>query len=70
MERFMEKREGVPLEISMKDICTDMQPYFDELFALMTACKVSKKAKAYEQKYIRTMYFERLEKGNVVEIDG
>ena len=31
MERFMEKREGIPLEISQKDICIDMQPFFDEL---------------------------------------
>ena len=66
----MEKREGLPLEISMKDISIDMQFYFDELFSLMQFMKVSKKAKAYEQKFIRTMYFERLEKGNEVFIDG
>ena len=45
MERFIEKREGLALEISMKDICVDMQFYFDELFSLMQFLKVSKKAK-------------------------
>ena len=32
LERFMGKREGVPLEISQKDICVDMQEYWDEIF--------------------------------------
>ena len=70
MKNFMEKREGVTIEISSKDICFDMQPYFDEIYKLMAAMKIKAKAKAYEQKFIRTMYFEKLLKGNEVLIDG
>jgi len=40
------------------------------LFDMLTTLKVPKKSKEYVQKFVRTMFFTRLERGNEIVIDG
>lgn len=57
------------LEIALKDVPFEMQEFLDATWNMMVVIKVPRKAKQYEQKFVRTMYFERLEDENTV-IDG
>ena len=46
----------------------DIQPFLNDLFNLVQGLKVpGKKAKSYEQMYVRTMFFEKTEQ---ISIDG
>lgn len=51
---------GAKLEIASRDITYDMQAYLDQAHHLMTVFKVKPKAKAFEQRFVRTMFFEFL----------
>ena len=48
------------------DIYDDYQPYLDAKFQMVQDLKVpGRKAKAYEQMYVRTMFFEKCESLNI-----
>ena len=53
----------------MKDVPFPMQEFLDAIWQMMVTFKVPRKAKQYEQKFVRTMYFERLEEDFTI-IDG
>ena len=46
-----------------------MREFLDAIWQMMVTFKVPRKAKQYEQKFVRTMYFERLEEDFTI-IDG
>jgi len=54
--------------MATKDINDDWGPFLSELYKLVQILKVpGKKAKSYEQTYVRTMFFEKC---SVFQIDG
>jgi len=61
--KFQVQRKTIPgMELANKDLCFNYQPYFDSLFEMVQELKVpGRKAKAYEQQFIRTMFFEKCE---------
>ena len=67
--KFQTVRKTIPnMELSNTDLCYNYQPFFDSLFEMVQELKVpGRKAKAYEQQYCRTMFFEKKEE---VTIDG
>jgi len=60
-------RNGVkPLEMGVRDINDDYQPYLNAKFEMIQDLKVpGRKAKLYEQMYVRTMFFEKCERLNI-----
>ena len=68
-EQFREERNKFKLEIALTDVPFPMQKFLDLLYELMQVFKVPRKAKQYEQKFVRTMYFLRLEEDTTI-IDG
>jgi hypothetical protein len=61
--------ERKKIEIALKDIPFQVQEFLDSIWQMMVTFKVPRKAKQYEQKFVRTMYFERLEEDFTI-IDG
>ena len=62
IEKFIGKRAEIArLEQSNKDMYTDHQPYLDAMHQLVAEMKVpGRKAKSYEQMYVRTMIFDKI----------
>ena len=69
-EKFMGHRAKIKLEIALHDICDDFSDYLEEIHALGAVFKVPRKAKQYEQKFVRTMFFIHIKQGDEHEIDG
>ena len=61
--KFQVQRKTIPaMELSNKDLCFNYQPFFDSLFEMVQELKVpGRKAKIFEQQFIRTMFFEKCE---------
>jgi hypothetical protein len=56
------------IELGSVDITDDMQPFLNSLFKMVQDLKVpGRKAKEYNQKFVRTMFFEKTE---TVTFDG
>ena len=66
---FQDKRGTIKvIEYGSVDISDDMQPFLNALFKMVQDLKVpGRKAKEYNQKFIRTMFFEKTE---TVTFDG
>ena len=69
IENFMTERKNIkPFDNSNKDICDYWEKFLEALFKMVQKLKVpGRKAKSYEQQYIRTMFLEKCEK---ITIDG
>ena len=66
IEKYIEQRAKIleieRLELSVKDVSYDMQPFLDSMFQLVQDIKVpGKKAKGYEQQFVRTMIFDKID---------
>lgn len=54
------KKDLVPLETSLEDVNDDRKAYLELLFKIVAVMKVpGRKAKSYEQKYFRTIFFTK-----------
>lgn len=65
MMKFVKKRQNIakPLEMDQVDITEDYQPYLDSMYELFNELKVpGRKARSYEQMYVRTMFFPHVDK--------
>jgi len=63
IEEAMVEMKKLKFDNGTCDISDDFQPYLNKLHAMVAALKVpGRKAKSYEQMYIRTMFFEKCEK--------
>lgn len=52
--------------MGVRDIWDDYQPYLNAMFEMIQDLKVpGRKAKSYEQMYVRTMFFEKCESLNI-----
>lgn len=66
--KFVDKRKKIPkpLEMDQVDIIDNYQSYLNAMFELLNDMKVpGRKARSYEQMYVRTMFFEPVDKFKV-----
>jgi len=67
--KFVDKRASIKaIEYGTLDVSDNMQPFLDSLYQMVSDLKVpGRKAKEYNQKFVRTMFFEKTE---TVTFDG